>query len=148
MKFIFLCMHLHIQQIELDAQSMTYPLYIIFILWYNIITWIIFIVWRICVLCIDGSLQYDMLWYNIGAQSWSIIFVMYNIKMYILIMLLNGFIFHWYSLCPRGAVVRASGAKIWWSLRLGFESHCGTWVPIFRMRPYKPRSGVTVGVAR
>jgi hypothetical protein len=38
---------------------------------------------------------------------------------------------------PRGAVVRASGSRI-----------CGTWVPVFRMRPYKPRSRVAVGVAR
>ena len=26
--------------------------------------------------------------------------------------------------------------------------HCGTWVPVFRMRPDKPRSRVAVGVAR
>ena len=37
---------------------------------------------------------------------------------------------------PRGAVVRASGSKILWSLSWGFEPHCGTWVPVFRMRPY------------
>jgi hypothetical protein len=48
---------------------------------------------------------------------------------------------------PRGAVVRASGAKIWWSLRRGFESHCGMWVLVFRRRPYKPRSRVAVGMA-
>jgi hypothetical protein len=53
-----------------------------------------------------------------------------------------------FSRRPRGAVVRTSGAKIWWSLRRGFESNCGTWVPVFRMRPYKPRSRVAVGVAR
>jgi hypothetical protein len=46
--------------------------------------------------------------------------------------------------CPRGAVVRASGTKIWGSLCRVFESHCGTWVPVFRMRPYKPRSRVAV----
>jgi hypothetical protein len=28
----------------------------------------------------------------------------------------------------------------------GFESHCETWVPVFRIRPYKPRSCVAVGV--
>jgi hypothetical protein len=49
---------------------------------------------------------------------------------------------------PRGTVVKASGAKIWWSLRRGLESHCGTLVPVFLMRPYKPRSRVAVGVAR
>jgi hypothetical protein len=76
---------------------------------------------------------------------------------------------------PRGAMVRASGAKIWWSLRRGFEFHCGTWVPVsigtprnvsrdqcraretfsefrlvpvFRMRPCKPRPRVAIGVAR
>jgi hypothetical protein len=29
-----------------------------------------------------------------------------------------------------------------------FESYSGTWVPVIRMRPYKPRSRVEVGVAR
>jgi hypothetical protein len=48
----------------------------------------------------------------------------------------------------RGAVVRVSDAMIWWSLRRGFESHCGMRVLVFRMRLYKPRSHVTVGVAR
>jgi hypothetical protein len=33
-------------------------------------------------------------------------------------------------------------------LASGFESHCGTWVPAFRMRPCKPMSRVTIGVAR
>jgi hypothetical protein len=28
------------------------------------------------------------------------------------------------------------------------ESHCGTWVPAFQMRPYKLRSHVAVGLAR
>jgi hypothetical protein len=45
-------------------------------------------------------------------------------------------------------VNRASGSKIWWSLSWGCEPHCETWVPVFQMRPYKPRSRVTVGVAR
>jgi hypothetical protein len=37
-------------------------------------------------------------------------------------------------------------AEAQWSLRPWFESHCGTWVPVLRMRPYKPRSRVAVGV--
>jgi hypothetical protein len=27
----------------------------------------------------------------------------------------------------------------------GFQSHCGMWVPVLRMRPYKPRSSVAAG---
>jgi hypothetical protein len=34
------------------------------------------------------------------------------------------------------------------SLRRRFESHCGTWVPVIRMRLYKPRPCVAVGVSR
>jgi hypothetical protein len=30
----------------------------------------------------------------------------------------------------------------------GVKSHCGTWVPVFQMSPYKARSRVAVGVAR
>jgi hypothetical protein len=36
----------------------------------------------------------------------------------------------------------SGGGKIWWSLCGGFESHRRTWVPVFRMRLYKPRSRV------
>jgi hypothetical protein len=39
------------------------------------------------------------------------------------------------------------GAIIWWFLRRRFESHSGAWVLVLRMRPYKPRSRVAVGVA-
>ena len=31
---------------------------------------------------------------------------------------------------------------------LRYKSHCWTWVPVFRMRPYKSRSRVSVGVGR
>jgi hypothetical protein len=31
---------------------------------------------------------------------------------------------------------------------VGGSNHTGTWVPVFRMRPYKLRSRVAVGVAR
>jgi hypothetical protein len=48
---------------------------------------------------------------------------------------------------PRGAVVKSGGAEIWWSLRSRFESQCGTWVQVFRMRLYKPWSRVAVGDA-
>jgi hypothetical protein len=33
------------------------------------------------------------------------------------------------------------------SLCRGIESHCGTWMPVLRMKPYKPRFWVAAGVA-
>jgi hypothetical protein len=41
---------------------------------------------------------------------------------------------------PRNAVVIERRGKTWWSLHPWFESHCGTWVQVLRMRLYKPRS--------
>jgi hypothetical protein len=51
------------------------------------------------------------------------------------------------SAFPKDGRLRGQWLVILWSLHPQFQSHCGMWVTVLRMRPYKPKTCVAVGVA-